>query len=217
MPRGVENSLPSLSMEASGATVLTLTICTRIPVEITVGIRPGVKGEGPKQEVEVDPRNDVAASVTPALDPTTQWGPAQKEGLLWTESNEELFRRRYAVGRKAATRSRASFRSRLAALDRGPAFFGGFKTKDVMEKLHLDHSAIRRLERKRILVRARGRITEESMKVLCREHPQEIPFETLSEETKQTLIDDYQYGTAKRAQQGGRKKRAPDDSNRQGS
>ena len=101
-------------------------------------------------------------------------------------------------------RSRAAIRSRLAALDRGAEFFGGLKTKDLMEMLHLDQSAIRRLERKHLLVRERGRITEDSLRSLCHEHPEEIPFETLDEDTKRLLVADYQYGKPRRAPRGGR-------------
>jgi hypothetical protein len=106
-------------------------------------------------------------------------------------------------------RSIASIRSRLAVLDRGTEFFGGFKTKDLMEMLHLDESAIRRLERKRLLLRERSRITEDSVRSLCREHPEEIPFETLDEDTKRMLVDDYKYATPKRPRQGGREKKEP--------
>lgn len=107
---------------------------------------------------------------------------------------------------KRIKRSVASIRSRLAALDRGAEFLGGFKTKELMEMLHLDESAIRRLERNQLLLRKRGRITEDSLRSLCREHPEEIPFETLDKATKQLLVADYMYGTPKRARQWRKKK-----------
>jgi hypothetical protein len=106
-------------------------------------------------------------------------------------------------------RSIASIRSRLAVLDRGAEFFGGFKTKELMELLHLDESAIRRLERRQLLRRERGRITEDSLKSLCRQYPEEIPFETLDAEAKQKLIADYEYAKPNRARQGGRRKKQP--------
>ena len=106
------------------------------------------------------------------------------------------------VIKKRLKRSMASIRSLLAALDRGSEFFGGFKAKDLMEMLHLDQPAIRRLERKHLLLRERGRITEDSLRSLCREHPEEIPFETLHEETKQMLIADYKYPTPRREREG---------------
>lgn len=95
---------------------------------------------------------------------------------------------------KRMKRSIASIRLRLAVLYRGSESFGGFKTKDLMEMLRLDESTIRRLERKRLLARQRGRITKDSLKSLCREHPEEIPFETLDQDTKRMLVANYEYG-----------------------
>jgi hypothetical protein len=92
-------------------------------------------------------------------------------------------------------RSIASIRCRLAALDRGAELSGGFKTKDLMEMLHLDGSTMHGLERKQLLRRERGRITEDSLRSLCKEHPDEIPFETLDAETKEMLV--FHYGYAK--------------------
>jgi hypothetical protein len=91
---------------------------------------------------------------------------------------------------KRVKRSIASIRSRLAVLDRGAEFFGGFKTKDLMAMLHLDESAIRRLERMQLLRRERGRITEDSLRSLCAQHPEEIPLEMLDEDTKRRLACD---------------------------
>jgi hypothetical protein len=104
--------------------------------------------------------------------------------------------------RRRMKRSMASIRSRLAALDCGAEFSRGFETKELMEFLHVDQSAIRRLERRRLLLRKGGRITEDSLRSLCREHPEEIPFETLDEDTKRILIADYKYTQPKREPQG---------------
>ena len=117
---------------------------------------------------------------------------------------------------KRMKRSIASIRSRLAVLDRGAEFFGGFKTKDLMEMLHLDQSAIRRLERRHLLLRERGRITEDSLRSLCRQHPEEIPFETLDEDTKRMLVADFEYAKPKRRRQGGRRKRQPPEDSAKG-
>jgi hypothetical protein len=67
-----------------------------------------------------------------------------------------------------------------------------------MEMPHLDESTMRRLEHKRWLLREQGRITEDSLRSLCREHPEEIPFETLDEDTKRMLITDYERHWAQR-------------------
>jgi hypothetical protein len=108
---------------------------------------------------------------------------------------------------KRMKRTKGSIWSRLLALDRGAEFFGGFKTKDLMERLHLDESAIRRLKRQGVLRSERGRITEESVKSLCKDHPEEIPFETLSPDWQHRLIQDYEYRKPRQAPKGGRKKK----------
>ena len=107
---------------------------------------------------------------------------------------------------KRMKRSIASIRSRLAVLDRGAEFFGGFKTKDLMEMLRLDEAASAAWSVGTAPRRERGRITEESLKSLCRQHPEEIPFETLDGGSRQKLIADYEYAKPKRARQGGRRR-----------
>jgi len=108
---------------------------------------------------------------------------------------------------KRMKRTKGSIWSRLVVLERGAEFFGGFKTKDLMELLHLDESAVRRLKRQGLLTCEQGRITDESVKSLCRDHPEEIPFETLSPYDQHRLVEDYEYGKEKQAPKGGRKKK----------
>ncbi|MCZ2078720.1 MAG: hypothetical protein LC130_27455 [Bryobacterales bacterium] len=103
--------------------------------------------------------------------------------------------------------TKGSIWSRLLALDRGADFFGGFKTRELMKLLHLDASAVRRLKRHGLLLCERGRITEDSVTSLCRDHPEEIPFETLSPDAQHRLVEDYEYGKEKQAPKGGRKKK----------
>lgn len=110
---------------------------------------------------------------------------------------------------KRMKRTKGSIWSRLVVLDRGAEFFGGLKTKDLMERLHLDESAIRRLKRRGLLRCERGRITEESVTSLCKNHPEEIPFETLSPDAQRTLIQDYEYRKPKQPPKGGRRKKQP--------
>ena len=108
-------------------------------------------------------------------------------------------------------RSRGSILSRLAVLNRGIEFFGGFKTKDLMTDLHLGEAQIRRLERKRLLVRERGRITDKSVADLCRSHPEEIPFEAMSPDWQCRLVQDYHYRKPKMVRRGGRKSKVAND------
>jgi hypothetical protein len=117
---------------------------------------------------------------------------------------------------KRMKRTKGSIWSRLLTLNRGADFFGGFKTRDLMKLLHLDASAVRRLKRQGLLFCERARITEDSVTSLCRDHPEEIPFETLSPDAQHRLVEDYEYGKKKRARKGGRKKKpaaesAPED------
>lgn len=113
---------------------------------------------------------------------------------------------------KRMKRTKGSIWSRLVVLERGAEFFGGFKTKDLMELLHLDESAIRRLKRQGLLTCERGRITEDSVTSLCRDHPEKIPFETLSPDAQHTLVEDYEYGKEKQAPKGGRKRKPATES-----
>jgi hypothetical protein len=117
---------------------------------------------------------------------------------------------------KRMKRTKGSIWSRLLALDRGADFFGGFKTRELMKLLHLDKSAVRRLKRQGLLSCERGRITDDSVTSLCRDHPEKIPFETLSPDVQHRLVEDYEYGKEKQAPKGGRKKKpvaesAPED------
>jgi hypothetical protein len=116
---------------------------------------------------------------------------------------------------KRMKRSKGSIWSRLLALDRGAEFFGGFKTRELMRLLHLDASAVRRLKRLGLLTCERSRITDDSVKALCRDHPEEIPFETLSPDAQHRLVEDYEYGKKRQAAKGGRKKQPAAESARE--
>jgi hypothetical protein len=81
-----------------------------------------------------------------------------------------------------------------------------------MKLLHLDASAVRRLKRHGLLLCERGRITEDSVISLCRDHSEEIPFETLSPDAQHRLVEDYEYGKEKKAPKGGHKKKPAEES-----
>jgi hypothetical protein len=99
-----------------------------------------------------------------------------------------------------------SVSGRLRRLGRGAEFFGGFKTKDLTAELRIPEAAVKRWIRLGWLERKKGRITEESLRWLCRHHPEEIPFETLAPEVRNwlTLSLDYRRGAV--AHHGGRTK-----------
>jgi hypothetical protein len=47
---------------------------------------------------------------------------------------------------------------------------------------------------------------------LCRDHPEEVPFETLSPDARHRLVEDYECGKEKQARKGGRKKKSAAES-----
>jgi hypothetical protein len=55
-------------------------------------------------------------------------------------------------------------------------------------------AAVNRWIRLGWLRRKKGRITEESLRWLCRHHPEEIPFETLTPEARNWLTLSLGYG-----------------------
>jgi len=84
-------------------------------------------------------------------------------------------------------RSRKSILARLRRLGWTAEFFGGFKTKDLVLDLRVPEATVNGWVRRGWLQRKKGRITEESLRSLCRHHPEEIPFETLAPEARSWL------------------------------
>jgi hypothetical protein len=95
---------------------------------------------------------------------------------------------------------------RLRRLGRNAEFFGGLKTKDLVCELRVSETAVERWIRLGWLRRRKGRITEESLRWLCRHHPDEIPFETLAPETRNWLTLSLDYGRGTIVHQSGRQK-----------
>ncbi len=170
-------------------------------------------------------RNGAIRAIDTILERHPEWsrdvvaGRAKRLGLArckgkpfrWNEQADEellsLAGYRLETIEKLLKKSRKSILGRLAALGWGAEFFGGYKTKDLMADLNLSESAIRRLVRQGVLERVGNRITEESLIRLCREHPEEIPFETLSPCHQNWLVNSLHYGKKIRLQRGGRKKK----------
>lgn len=90
-------------------------------------------------------------------------------------------------------RSAASVLGRLRRLGQNADFFGGYKTKDLTGILRVDESKIRRWQRRRWLQRRRGRITEASLRSLCVSHPEEIPYQSLPQVTREWLVTECGY------------------------
>ena len=105
-------------------------------------------------------------------------------------------------------RSKKSILARLRKLGWGADFFGGFKTKDLVLDLRVSEAIVNGWVRRGWLKRKKGRITEESLRWLCRHHPEEIPFETLPIEAQKWLMLSMGYGRGAVVQRGGRKKKS---------
>jgi hypothetical protein len=91
----------------------------------------------------------------------------------------------------------------------GRGFFGGFKTKDLVLDLRVSEAQVNRWVRRGWLERKKGRITEDSLRWFCRDHPEEIPFDTLAPETQNWLRLSMDYGRGTAVRHGGRKKKSP--------
>jgi hypothetical protein len=83
--------------------------------------------------------------------------------------------------------TKASALGRLRRLGWGAEFFGDFKTKDLVRELRVSEAAVERWIRLGWLRRRKGRITEASLRWLCRNHPEGIPFEALTPEVRNWL------------------------------
>jgi hypothetical protein len=103
-------------------------------------------------------------------------------------------------------RSEKAVLARLRRLGRTADFFEGFKTKDLMLELRVSEKSINVCVRRGWLQRKESTITEDSFRWLCRHHPEEIPFETLTPEVQNWLIQVMDFGRGDMARRGGRKK-----------
>lgn len=113
--------------------------------------------------------------------PTHKWSPTLDNALL------SLMGCQLGTIADRLRRSRKSVLSRLRQLGWTAEFFGGFKTKDVMNDLNVSAGVVNKWVRLGWLVRKKRRITEKSLRCLCRLHPEEIPFATLSLEMQNWL------------------------------
>lgn len=91
-------------------------------------------------------------------------------------------------------RSEKAVLGRLRRLGWGADFFGGYKAKDLVADLGVTPGCVKRWLRLGWLERRKGRITEESLRTLCRLHPEEIPFDALRAETRNWLVRSMDYG-----------------------
>lgn len=123
-----------------------------------------------------------------------QWDRGSDLALLsLARQPKELIARRLG-------RTIGSVVARLRRLEKSADFFGGFKTKELMEVLQATEADVRRWQWHGWIRRRRGRITEASLSVLCKEHPAEIGFEKLPPETQYWLVAVHGYPRSQRQQ-----------------
>lgn len=91
-------------------------------------------------------------------------------------------------------RSKKSIQARLRRLGYASDFFGGFKTKDLILDLRVTEATVARWVRLGWIKRKAGRVNEESVRWLCRNHPEEIAFETLGQDVQDWLRLSMDYG-----------------------
>jgi hypothetical protein len=92
------------------------------------------------------------------------------------------------------SRSRKSIQARLRRLGYTSDFFDGFKTKDLILDLRVTDATVVRWTRLGWIKRKAGRVTEESLRWLCRNHPEEITFDALSRDIQNWLRLSMDYG-----------------------
>ena len=105
-------------------------------------------------------------------------------------------------------RSKKSVLARLRRLGWSADFFGGFKTKDLVLDLRVSEAVVEEWVRSGWLERKNGRITEESLRWLCRHHSEEIPFQSLTPEAQNWLTLSMGYGRGDTVRRGGRTKKS---------
>ena len=133
--------------------------------------------------------------------PPEPWSPALDHLLL------SLMGCQLDTVARRLDRSKKSVLARLRRLGWGADFFGGFKTKDLVMDLRVSEAEVNAWVHRGWLDRKKGRITEESLRWLCRHHPDEIPFETLTPETQNWLRLSMDYGRGAVVRHGGRRKK----------
>lgn len=133
--------------------------------------------------------------------PPEPWSPALDHLLL------SLMGCQLDTVARRLDRSKKSVLARLRRLGWGADFFGGFKTKDLVMDLRVSEAEVNSWVHRGWLDRKKGRITEESLRWLCRHHPDEIPFETLTPETQNWLRLSMDYGRGAVVRHGGRRKK----------
>ena len=105
-----------------------------------------------------------------------RWTDADENHLLWSiDSNASL-----ALIAERLGRTVAAVRKRLRDLDYTAESLGGFKVKDVADMFAVPPARVQYWVAEKLLLTKGGRITDSSVSKFLADHPEKIPFESLS-------------------------------------
>ena len=112
-----------------------------------------------------------------------RWTDADESHLLWSiDSNASLNLIAERLGRSVA-----AVRKRLHDLEYTAESLGGFKVKDVADMFAIPPARVQYWVSEKLLLTKGGRITESSVSKFLADHPEKIPFESLSVEMQNWL------------------------------
>jgi len=105
-----------------------------------------------------------------------RWTDTDENHLLWSiDSNASL-----ALIAERLGRSVAAVRKRLRDLDYTAESLGGFKVKEVAEMFGVPPPRVQYWVAEKLLLTKGGRITDSSVSKFLADHPEKIPFESMS-------------------------------------
>jgi DNA-binding CsgD family transcriptional regulator len=108
-----------------------------------------------------------------------RWSPEEVEVLRELAGSRSM-----PLVAKSLGRTPKAVRSKLLKVGGPVENLHGFKSKDLLNLLHVTARQIRRWRERGYLETAAGRITERSFQRFCREHPEKIPYGTLDRTTQ---------------------------------
>lgn len=199
MPKAVEISQPPSSPGSTGAAAScsappSVSVVRQNSAELGVAQRRNGTGHVEQMhEVGADAGETSQSSLQPPSHPRrSNQSPAtclaDQRRQRWSTLAEQLLlqqtNRPLETIAKRLHRSPSSILARLRRLGHSADFFGGFKTKDLVQHLQVPPATVRRWQRRGWLRRRKGRITEASLRKLCQRHPEEIPFLLLPAENR---------------------------------
>jgi len=112
------------------------------------------------------------------------WGRTEEASLMDMVSTQSI-----PTVARCLRRTPKAVRSKLQRMGTRLEDVAGFKGKDLVNWLNVTPKQVRRWREKGYLRSVAGRITEESLEAFCRDHPEKIPYQGLSEHVQLWLRD----------------------------